>query len=255
MDISSDYHVHCGQYEQAYYQPAFVIRALHAHGIKNVWLSSTTSNIIWNNKTERDLLVQHVEEELLEAINTALEVGINVTPLYWVIPQRFLDGESIISIMNSFPYGGFKIHPRSQGWGLIPDNYVDLMQDICKYAATHNMPILIHSGVDPIDSPCRFEKYFSQFPTVKFVLAHCRETSMIIRLFSQYDNVLGDYSFCPKSSVASIQKAGFISRMQLGTDFPITHWYENRPQGSVPLSDLIDNYATVCFKARETFSN
>jgi predicted TIM-barrel fold metal-dependent hydrolase len=75
--------------------------------------------------------------------------------------------------------------------------------------------------VDIVDSPNRFEEYFSNYTNVEFVLAHCKESATIIELFKKYPNVYGDTAFCPEESYNIICEMGFKNRLQYGTDFPI----------------------------------
>lgn len=243
MDYSFDHHVHCGQYESAYFQPAYVIQALHVNGIKRIWLSSSTSNIVWLNKDEKHMLIKHVEDELKEAMAVGRDENVEVLPLYWVVPQRHHEGESIADVMNAFPYCGFKIHPRMKGWEKYEPEIESLLFDICEYAESYRLPVLIHTGVDVIDSPDRFENLFSKYSTVTFTLAHCRKTDTIIRLFSQYSNVNGDCAFCPEESIKEINNAGYSERMHFGTDFPITFWYEKSPENrTVTYKELSEHY-------------
>lgn len=226
MDYSFDHHVHCGQYEKLYFQPAFVIQALHDNGVKRVWLSSTTSNIRWRNGKEKKQLIEHVEAEIKEALEAGCKYDVEVYPLYWVIPQRHYEGETVTDVMRNFPYKGFKIHPRMADWDNKKADNMSLFHEICEYANNNSVPILIHTGVDYIDLPERFEKFFSYYPSVSFVLAHCRKTGSIIRLFSQYNNVFGDCALCNDSSFRTIYRAGYYNRMYFGTDFPISYWFE-----------------------------
>ena len=243
MSITADYHIHCGQYEKAYYQPAHVIKSLYRNGIKEAWLSSTTSNIMWNNADEKSMLIQHIKDELSEALYTAKQYGMRVKPLYWVVVNRHNEGETISDVMDDFPYGGFKIHPRLPGWELSNAFVLPLFEEICRYASDYHMPVLIHTGIDPEDIPSRFEAYFSAFPKVEFVLAHCKQHDIVIRLFEQYKNVYGDCSFCPEKIYRTICDAGFAERIRFGTDFPITHWYTNPSDCS--LNELTEHYKNI----------
>ncbi len=241
--IEVDYHVHCGQYYETYYQPSNVIKALHGNGIKDVWISSTTSCISWESEEEKTYILQHIEDELKEAIEAAKRYGMNITPLYWVLPQRKQEGESIENIMDSSFYKGFKIHPKIGGWNLGSVLIETLMNEVCTYASKHSLPILIHTGIDESDSPAKFERFFGEYQTVKFVLAHCKNAEAVIGMFSKYKNVYGDVAFCPKESYEKICASGFIERLQIGTDFPITYWYSSKSKVSkAQKSDLIFNY-------------
>ena len=244
MDTTFDHHVHCGQYENQYYQPAYVIQTLGANGVKRVWLSSTTSNISWSDEYEKHMLIKHVEDELEEAIIAGIQMNIEVTPFYWVVPQRHFEGEDITTVMKEFPYCGFKIHPRLKGWELSNKDNEALAEDICKYADNNSLPILIHTGVDLLDTPDRFEKLFSKYTNIKFVLAHCRQIDTITRLFDQYENVYGDCALCPFQSIEMLCRAGFSNRLLFGTDFPITHWYESgfSNNKTIILDELSEHY-------------
>lgn len=226
--IIEDLHVHCGQYFDAYYEPACVIKILHQNGIKKIWISSTSSCISWSTQEEKAEIINLIDEEIKCAIKAASLYKMNIIPLYWVSMQRHSEGESIDFIMNNSPYKGFKIHPKSGDWSVKNTNADKLFEEVCVYASKYFMPILIHSGIDNVDTPIRFEKFFGKYSDVRFVLAHCKNTQEIIRIFSNYNNVYGDVSFCPKESYKLILEKGYANRMQLGTDFPITYWFENK---------------------------
>ena len=88
MDILYDHHVHCGQFENIYFQPAYVVRALSASGIKKAWLTSTTSNISWSDKHEKKLLIEHIEKELEEAMLVGSETNTNILQIKYLLCQK-----------------------------------------------------------------------------------------------------------------------------------------------------------------------
>ncbi len=253
--MEADYHVHCGQFYDTYYQPSDIIKAIHNNGIKELWISSTTSCISWQNEEEKAYILQHIDDELREAIVEAQSYKIKITPLYWVLPQRKKEGESIEKIMDNSLYKGFKIHPKIGDWSLNDPLIEALMNEVCMYASKHGLPILIHTGVDEIDSPAKFEHFFEKCNTVTFVLAHCKNVEAVIEMFSKHKNVYGDISFCPQMCYNRIYNMGFADRLLIGTDFPITHWCSNEIKASViPKSELISNYKKV-IKKIETLIN
>ena len=251
--IIADYHVHCGQYYDCYFQPAHVIKSLAVNRIKEAWISSTTSCISWRNQKEKNYLIKHINFEISEAVHVAKECAINLTPLYWVVPQRHFEGESVADIMDNSLYKGFKIHTKI-GWDFDSDFINNLFRDICEYALKTNIPILIHTGIDNIDCPKRFEYFYSEYKNVKFVLAHCKNTEEIIKLFRNYDNVYGDTAFCPQDCLKKIFNAGFINRMHFGSDFPINYWFEMTDKKKKNYkNDLIISYKNLVSKNTSTF--
>ncbi len=248
---TKDFHVHCGQFADTYYQPADVVEALYQNNVTEFWISSTTSCISWSSEEEKQYILNHIDDEIKEAVFTAEKYGMNITPLYWVLPQRHEEGESVESVMNNSSYKGFKIHTRIGAW----DEHIELMHQVCRYAEEHNLPILIHTGVDVSDSPLRFEKYFGQYTKVKFVLAHCKKVDEVIGLFSKYENVYGDIAFCPFDCYEKMLASGFVGRLQFGTDFPITHWSScENPNRVVSLSDLILSYSGAVKEIEKNFN-
>lgn len=237
--------MHCGIYFDTYYSPNSVINALSKNGIKKAWISSTTACMAWQNSDEKDYIINKIEKEIQEAVTTAEKNRMTLIPLYWVSYQRYIDGEHIDHIMKGSLYKGFKIHPKSYGWDR-DEKLETLLEEVCEYAGKHALPILIHTGSECIDAPNRFEVYFKNYSSVKFVLAHCKATEQIIRILTQYHNVYGDTSFCSYESYDAICKAGFKDKMLFGTDFPITHWYtEHFKKGETEKENLYSHYKSL----------
>ena len=222
----ADYHTHCGQYYDVFFDPKSIIEVMSANGIREAWISSTTSCVTWKTQKEKKELIEWIDHEIDVACMTAQKHGMDLTPLYWVLPKRHSEGESISDVMNGSRYRGFKIHPALKEWNSGAYETEKLFDEICQYASGKNMPVLIHTGEDSEVRPERFEPYFEKYSSVSFYLAHCKEASRIIHLFKKHENVFGDTAFCPEDSFLSICRAGYGNRMHMGTDFPITSWYE-----------------------------
>ena len=244
--IIADHHIHFGQFYDVYYQPAFVISALAANGVKEAWGSSTTACLRWNTPEEKQYILKHIEEEIKEALCVAKKYKINFVPLYRVIPKLHLEGTSVDEFMSGAPYyKGFKIHPMDDGFEDI-SSINALMKEVCEYASVYQFPILIHTGEDACVAPERFERFFGAYGSVKFVLAHCKEAERVVDLFKKFDNVFGDTAFCPRESLSKIYRSGFADRMQTGTDFPITHYRGGYAEcGSALKRALASNYKKV----------
>ncbi len=241
--IIADYHVHFGQFYDVYYQPATVIKILAKNGIREAW-GATTTDLCWNSIDEKKYILKHIADEVQEAIFEAKKYNINFVPLYRVSPKG-LDGKHVADIMESSFYKGFKIHPKDDGYE--NDDIINaIMDEVCQYASKKTLPVLIHTGVDAIDAPKRFEKFFSKYPNVRFILAHCKDVYQIVELFSVYDNVFGDTAFCPQENYKIICNLGYKDKIHIGTDFPITQWFEINLMGNQPCEDILSlNYQNV----------
>lgn len=243
QQASCDYHVHCGQFRDKYYSPDTILCALHKNGVKKVWISSTTSCIQWKNSKEKEDLLWFIEKEIEEACELGRKYEIDVLPLYWVIPQRHFEGDTIAKVMDGSLYCGFKVQPIFSAWSEADPAADQLFDEICCYAAQKSLPILIHTGEDSNVRPRRFERFFKKYPNVHFVLAHCKQASEIIKVFKQYPNTCGDTAFCPADNYQEICRAGFADRMQMGTDFPITNWFAHMGElGNADAELLTEEY-------------
>lgn len=222
-----DSHIHIGQFKEIYYYPWKVIQVLDKYGVKGAYVSSTTSCIDWDDQFEKKYILNHIGEEFDEFTYFAEKLNFDARPLCWIIPRRFLEGDSIEQIMNESHYAGFKIHPRAHRWDVKNDKICMLMDEICEYADLHNLPVWIHTGLCDFESPLKFEKWYKTYPNVVFVMAHCKAECQVLELFKKYDNVYGDVAFFPVSSMGKFIYHGYGNRLLFGTDFPITTSFDN----------------------------
>lgn len=222
-----DYHVHIGQFENVYYNPYKVINILFQNHVNGAYISSTTSCIAWDNDSEKNIIISHIKDELSEAIEQADEIGFDVRPLCWIIPQRYLEGESIEHIYSECKYCGFKIHPRAHEWNLDDVRIWTLMDEVCCLAEVKKVPVLIHTGLSDFELPNKFEHWFAKYPDVIFIVAHCKAVDEVISLFTKYQNVYGDTAFLPYMDFAKVESQGYVKRLLFGTDFPITSYYSD----------------------------
>lgn len=106
------------------------------------------------------------------------------------------------------------------------------MDCACQFAESRKIPIFIHTGYCEFESPEKFEKQYKNYPSVTFILLHCKKTDSVKTLFERYTNVLGDISFCSTDIVDELIKAGFSERLYFGSDFPIMDYlYGKRDNG------------------------
>lgn len=166
------------------------------------------------------MLLNHVVAEIDEAMETAKKLHFNAQPLYWVIPQRHREGESVEQAMATAPYVGFKIHPRIHDWDMSDSFIQNLFHEVCSYAKSHQQPVLIHTGED-MDNPQKFAPFFEAYPEVEFILAHCRPWQVALDLLERFPNLKGDSSFVPVEVQQKIKERGLSHRLLYGSDYPV----------------------------------
>jgi len=217
-----DTHVHIGQFEDTYYAPLAVIDIVMASGMEGLSFSSTTS-------CKDDVQYREVEKEI--TLVGAAYSPETIRPFLWFIPDYIRQGVSAESACGVIPYKGIKIHPYAHSWDIEDLKHREALHQLFDYAAQNTLPVLIHTGESGVDSPDRFERFFGVYPGVQCILAHGRPAEATVAMLRKYPNVYCDTAFAPEERVARIVEAGFASRIILGSDFPITHYFRTKYPG------------------------
>ena len=240
----TDYHVHIGQFEKAYYYADRVFSVLKKNGMDEVYFSTTSSCIFCRENTDdrfpeherrnapsASSLYEAIRGEVKNALLCAKETGIKAHALYWVVPDfHFANcGLTVKKAMEYVPYDGFKIHPFAQRWNLKDERIAELAEEIFDYAETNKKRIVIHTGDDDICSPRLFECFIASHKNVIVQLAHCRPKEQTIYMLQNYANIFCDSSMASKENIVEIARCGFESRILYGSDFPITHCRKVKP--------------------------
>ena len=224
MDSSFDHHVHIGQWNDKYFSAEYVFSELKAQGKISCIFMSTTSCAPLHPADRKEILglYQKVRNEMNDAIKTAQKLQFDARPYYWVVPLFHRSGISFEQVFNELPeYCGLKIHPRAHNWNPEIPERAEVLTEAFEFAALKNLPIIMHTGVSPEDSPCLYEKWYKDFPSVKVTLAHCRNLSEIIYLFEAYPQMNGDTAFIPQENLEYLLKNGYGKKLVYGSDFPI----------------------------------
>ena len=233
--MSTDFHVHFGQWGENYFDSKKVFEKLKNFGTDEIWFSSTTSEryckesfAVQANESLKDKLItgqtlyELIRYEIQEAILNARNLKIIPHPLYWVIPEIHLS--NIISVEKAIaelPYEGFKIHPRGNYWCLSDKRIHSLADEIFSCASRNKLMILIHCGEDSFELPTVFEKFIAEYPDVIVQLAHCRPLKETLYMLKKYPNVFCDTAFASEQSCKIIREQGFSEKLRYGSDFPI----------------------------------
>jgi predicted TIM-barrel fold metal-dependent hydrolase len=222
--MTTDNHLHIGQFWETYYDPLEVLRIVAEAGVTDAVYSSTTS-------AKDDVHYTEVEREITAVI--ARYPADRYEPFLWYIPPYIDEGVTIESAFRNLPYGGIKLHPHAHRWDLQDKKHTDCLYTLFGYAQDNNLPVLIHTGEDEFERPGFFAPFFPRYPQVTFILAHCRPAPDTIAVFRAHGNVYGDAAFLDTGRYNQIAEAGFAGRLIPGTDFPITHYF-NKDSGVSP---------------------
>ena len=246
----TDYHVHIGQWGETYHEAEAVFSELKARGTDEAWFSSTTScryckesiAVRDNESLQNELptareLYELIRYEVQEAFESARKVGIKAHALYWVVPEiHFSASVSIEQAMSELHYEGFKIHPRGNVWNLDDERTAFLAEELFSYADAHGHLVLIHCDEDY--PPTLFEPLIASHPRAIVQLAHCRPLGDTLALLRKYSNTVCDTAFVSDDTRREIERTGFANRIRHGTDFPITHYFSEKPERTPTEAEL-----------------
>jgi predicted TIM-barrel fold metal-dependent hydrolase len=130
------------------------------------------------------------------------------------------------------------LHPRANAWDMNETNILDVLHEVFSFANEHTLPVLIHTGYDAIDEANKFSRFFGEYTNAKIILAHCRPIDQTLDLLKKYNHIFCDTAFVPKCDILKIIGHGFSKKMLLGSDFPITHYYQqNKTEKRIALAD------------------
>ena len=224
IDNSFDHHVHIGQWKNEYYSAQKVFSHLKHQGKIGCNFMSTTSCVPLHPDDKKEIiaLYEKVCAEINEALCTAKQMNFDAHAYYWVVPLFHLSGISFEKVFEEQPaYCGLKIHPLSHNWNPCDEERAELLTEAFAFAKLRNLPVILHTGASAGDSPCLYEKWYKDFPTVKVTFAHSRNLKEVIYLFDTYPQLNGDTAFIPQENLEYCLSHGYEDRLVYGSDFPI----------------------------------
>ena len=246
-----DIHTHIGQFNQTYYEFHDVFNALKNNGIEETTFAYLTP--LFTESASALRFYKIMTENTKSALNYAKEINLKANSLYWIDPMVLFGGMTLESIMQDLDYKGLVVHPFLNDWNPADFKRAELLTKVFEYASRENKEIYFHTGCSEKDNPMLFERWFMEFQNVKVHLAHCKDPEPIIKLFSKYENLVGDTAFCPQDSYKVICQAGFKERMFFGTDFPISHWYQHYREENFPADEksLTESYSQTLIEYKK----
>lgn len=220
-----DYHVHIGQFNEAYYDALEVFDTIESTasktGITEIRYSTTSS-------CRDDAELSGVEEEIAYAENLSSSV-LSIKPYLWFIPKYINQKISFESAVSKFDYCGIKLHPFAQEWDFDNLLHIHAMHEIFDWADRNNKSVLIHCGLQKCTSPERFRTFYSEYKNAQVILAHSNPTRETAFFVNNYKNVFCDIAASTKEHVFDIcSLVNDRKKVLFGSDFPVTHYFNDR---------------------------
>lgn len=225
----TDVHVHIGQFNEKYYDAHAIFEAIEhtarQYGIDCIQYSSTSS-------CRYDVELSRIEEEIAAAQSYKSSI-IKTKPYLWFTTRYAEQRISVKSAVQAFDYCGIKLHPIAHDWNFDNHAHRKSLDEIFCWSAESGKPILIHCGIGNKQSPFRFEHFIKSYSAAKIILAHSQPVNDTINMLLKYSNVTCDIAFLSRREIKQLLFAArknhiLQSRILFGTDFPITHYWNNK---------------------------
>lgn len=226
-----DAHIHVGQFHDIYETPADLVADLTRVGVSKFAVSSTTIC-----EEDYDKVIKEIKE--LKVL-----CGEQVQPVLWILPQMLNDGGLEIFLDSGIQWRCVKIHPQLHPASWLPEK--NELEKVLSLAETSDVPLLIHTGEKEGCYPSLYEKAFSEYPSVTFILAHGRPIDETIDMMKKYPNVWTDTAFMPIEHICMLCDENLFDRVLWGSDYPIPKYY-------YPDKDMKDYYLTLIQQLKET---
>ncbi len=219
-----DYHIHIGQFNEVYYDAYEVFRAIEFSvpktKVTEIHYSSTSS-------CRDDVELCKVEEEIAYSQEFSSK-SLCVKPYLWYVPKYAEQNISVKFALKAFDYCGVKLHPFAQNWDFSNSKHKKVLEEIFECCIDNNKAILIHCGKDKSCMPNRFEDFFKNFPDTNVILAHSNPVEETVAILEKYKNVKSDIAYTSKENIQKLMNSKVKEKVLFGTDFPITHYFNNR---------------------------
>ena len=141
---------------------------------------------------------------------------------FWCKPNHELLTERIDEMItqNRDIIVALKVHPFLSNLSFSDDKMVPYLN----LALKHNLPVIVHTAKDMVDSPMRVYEMACRYPRLKFVMAHMgleTDNSLAIDLMGKAENLYADTTWVPVETTLEVIRRFGSGRVVFGSDNPI----------------------------------
>lgn len=208
-----DAHVHIGYFNRKgyagpfYHSPRRVCTVLRRCGIDEFIFSSTSMQT-------HGIVFPDVHKESREVVRIWSR---GAHPFLWVT-KAYLEYDPKLSCLDEDLYEGLKLHGRETPWLAGEMRY--MLERVLDAAVLHQMPVIVHTGLDVDSHPKRWLEWAVRYPSVRFDFAHGAPFEEIESCFSESQNVFSDVSCVGDTELEKMAQSKYRDRIMWGTDFP-----------------------------------
>ena len=219
-----DSHVHIGGEANGFrMNEEMVLQSMQKYGI-GISIVSNGDSVEYNGdlvKLPEEKQIQQ-EDSLDRVIRFCRANPGRIYGAFWCKPNHELLTDRIDEMIqnNRDVIVALKAHPFLSNLSfsdakMIP--YLDL-------AVKHDLPVIVHTGSDIIDSPMRVYEVACRYPQLKFIMAHMglgTDNRLAIDLMGKAENLYADTAWVPLETTLEVIRRYGSKRILFGSDNPI----------------------------------
>lgn len=208
-----DAHVHIGYYSRRglcvpfYYSPRRVFSVLDRCGTDEFIVSSTCAQV-------GEIGIKDIVREAREMKRVA---GRRAHIFFW-LSRHLYDENPRMEWLGSGLFEGIKLHEGETPW---MQKWRKDLHEILIIAGTHDLPVMVHAGLNDWCRPLEIAKIVRRYPTVRFCLAHCRPMGEMANVIADFPNVWTDTAYMAVEDFPRLQDYDWRERLMFGTDLPV----------------------------------
>ena len=141
---------------------------------------------------------------------------------FWCKPNHEILTERIDKMItaNRDIIVALKVHPFLSNLSFSDEKMMPYLDLACK----HNLPVIVHTANDVVDSPMRVYEMAFRYPQLKFVMAHMgleTDHTLAIDLMEKAENLYADTTWVPVETTLEVIRRYGSGRVVFGSDSPI----------------------------------
>lgn len=219
-----DSHVHIGGEADGFVMnEEMVLKSMEKYGVDISIVSNGDSVEYGHDLIKLPEEKQMKQEETLERIIRFCRT--NPGKIYggfWCKPNHEFVTEHIDKMIaaNRDVIVALKVHPTLSNLAFSDEKMTPYLQLAVKY----DLPVMVHTASQEIDSPIHVYKIACRYPQLKFVMAHMglgTDNTLAVELMDKADNLYADTTWVPVETTLEVIRRYGSERVMFGSDNPI----------------------------------
>lgn len=219
-----DSHVHIGGDAAGFeMNEKIVLQSMEKYGIDISIVSNGDSAEYGNDLSKLPEEMQLNQEETLARVIAFCRANPGkIYGAFWCKPHHELVTDRIDEMIgaNRDVIVALKVHPYLSNLSFSDEKMIPYLELAVKY----NLPMIVHTANDRVDSPMRVYEMACRYPQLKFIMAHMgleSDNTLAVDLMAKAENLYADTAWVPVATTVEVIRRYGSGRVVFGSDNPI----------------------------------